>query len=122
MQGLVTPQDQMQGGKRKRRSDSPGAWRKRRGDDMSEGQLEAQPPPKRSSNNKVLAPAAITRHPSTILDELGRNCVLTPSQDNCVGVYMMAMCIVSRCQVCEYVRIHTACMIWRACLQIKHDF
>ncbi len=57
MQGLVTPQDQMQGGKRKRRSDSPGAWRKRRGDDMSDGHLDAQPPPKRSSNNKVFTPA-----------------------------------------------------------------
>ena len=60
MQGLVTPQDQMQGGKRKRRSDSPGAWRKRRGDDMSEGPLDAPPPPKRSSNNKVPAPLAMT--------------------------------------------------------------
>ena len=57
MQGLVTPQDQ--GGKRKRRADSPGAWRKRRSDDMSDSHLDAPPPPKRSSNNKVLETAAM---------------------------------------------------------------
>ena len=56
-QGLVTPQDQLSGasGKRKRRGDSPGPWRKRRGDD-SDGNPDLQPP-KRSANNKVCFPS-----------------------------------------------------------------
>ena len=56
-QGLVTPQDQLSGasGKRKRRGDSPGPWRKRRGAD-SDGNPDVQPP-KRSANNKVPFPS-----------------------------------------------------------------
>lgn len=63
MQGLVTPQDHMSGGKRRRRGDSPGAWRKRRGDDM-DGHMDAPPPPKQSANNKVLTRPPSSHHPS----------------------------------------------------------
>ena len=61
VQGLVTPQDHMSGGKRRRRGDSPGAWRKRRGDDM-DGHMDAPPPPKRSANNKVLTHSPLSHH------------------------------------------------------------
>lgn len=52
----------MGGGRRKRRGDSPGSWRKRRGDDGSGDHLDA-PPPKRSANNKVCALAPNPLHP-----------------------------------------------------------
>ena len=67
VQGLGTPQDQQSGagGKRKRRGDSPGPWRKRRGDDM-DGNTDLQPP-KRSANNKVPLPSpALYLGPTTM--------------------------------------------------------
>ncbi len=52
----------MGGGRRKRRGDSLGSWRKRRVDDVPGDHLDA-PPPKRSANNKVCALAPDSLHP-----------------------------------------------------------
>ena len=105
MQGLVTPQDQMQGGKRKRRSDSPGAWRKRRGDDMSEGHLDAQPPPKRSSNNKVPALYSSIQCILRILTNIGRTRAPILAKPVCRLVRL------HKCQHQEFLCAHSAPVI-----------